>query len=432
VTLGRLKRRWSGLRGAGSRLAYDLRAFPRQFWILVAGTFVYTGAAALGFPFEGIYMSQTLHISLTVIGVVFGLVTMAVMPFQVLGGTLTDRFGRKSMMLVAAVSATVWFLGFAWAHHAWQVAILVAMEGAFGWPLFQTAANAMTADLLPEEQRAEAFSVLRTAMNVGVVGGPPIGGLALTLGASFRQLFVAAAIGCLSFLVLTAVFIHETRPESARHPGRHVDAAGRTGWAIVLGDGRFRLFCAVAVLPVFCFGMFGAMYSIFITRFLHVPVSTWSLLLALNAAVVAALGYPVMRAVRNVDRMLLLAASSLLVAVGLGGSAFAQPGWELYALVCVLSLGEVLLGPVAASIVSDLAPEAVRGRYNGAWTIVWNGGASLGTAFGGWAMQTLGGRPAFGIVFFVGLAGAVLFLLLRGRVVPRVSAAGGRLPTEAD
>jgi MFS family permease len=108
VTLGRLKRRWSGLRGAASRLAYDLRAFPRQFWILVAGTFVYTGAAALGFPFEGIYMSQTLHISLTVIGVVFGLVTMAVMPFQVLGGTLTDRFGRKSMMLVAAVSATVW------------------------------------------------------------------------------------------------------------------------------------------------------------------------------------------------------------------------------------------------------------------------------------------------------------------------------------
>jgi MFS family permease len=414
------------------RLARDLRAFPRQFWILVVGTFVYTGAAALGFPFEGIYMSQTLHISLTVIGVVFGLVTIAVMPFQVLGGTLTDRFGRKSMMMVAAVSATIWFVGFAWAHHAWQVAILVAMEGAFGWPLFQTAANAMTADLLPEEQRAEAFSVLRTAMNVGVVGGPPIGGLALTLGASFRELFVAAAVGCLSFLVLTAVFIHETRPESARHAGRHVDEAGRTGWAIVFGDGRFRLFCAAALLPVFCFGMFGAMYSIFITRFLHVPTSTWSLLLALNAAVVALFGYPVMRAVKNVDRMLLLAMSSLFVAVGLGGTAFVQPGWELYALVCVFSLGEVLFGPVAASVVSDLAPEAIRGRYNGAWTIVWNGGASLGPAFGGWSMQALGGRQTFGIVFFVGLAGAVVFLLLRGRVVPRASGAREPAAAEAD
>lgn len=430
--MGRLKRRWSGARAALAGLLGDLRAFPRQFWILVAGTFVYTGAAALGFPFEGIYLSQTLHISLTLIGVVFGLVTLAVMPFQVLGGTLTDRFGRKSMMIVAAVSAAIWFLGFAAVHHAWQVAILVAMEGAFGWPLFQTAANAMTADLLPEQQRAEAFSVLRTAMNVGVVGGPPIGGLALTLGASFRELFVAAAGGCLSFLVLVAVFLRETRPESARHPGRHVDAAGRSGWAIVTGDGRFRLFCAVAVLPVFCFGMFGAMYSIFITRFLHVPTSTWSLLLALNAAVVALLGYPVMRAVRNVDRMLLLSVSSVFVAVGLGGTAVAQPGWQLYALVCVLSLGEVLLGPVAAAVVSDLAPEAIRGRYNGAWTIVWNGGASLGPAFGGWSMQTLGGRETFGIVFFVGLAGAGLFLLLRGRVVAPTAAPRGPAAVEAE
>ena len=430
--MGRLKRRWSGVRAAVSRLSSDLHAFPRQFWILVAGTFVYTGAAALGFPFEGIYMSQTLHISLTVIGVVFGLVTLAVMPFQMLGGTLTDRFGRKSMMIVAAVSATIWFLGFAAAHNAWQVAILVAMEGAFGWPLFQTAANAMTADLLPEQQRAEAFSVLRTAMNVGVVGGPPIGGLALTLGASFRELFVAAAGGCLSFLVLVAVFLRETRPESARHPARHVDAAGRSGWAIVFADGRFGLFCAVAVLPVFCFGMFGAMYSIFIVRFLHVPTSTWSLLLALNAAVVALLGYPVMRAVRNVDRMLLLSVSSVFVAVGLGGTAVAQPGWQLFALVVVLSLGEVLLGPVAAAIVSDLAPEAIRGRYNGGWTIVWNGGASLGVLFCGWSMQTIGGRETFGIVFFVGFAGAALFLLLRGRVVPRAAGQRDAAAVEAE
>jgi MFS family permease len=137
--------------------------------------------------------------------------------------------------------------------------------------------------------------------------------------------------------------------------------------------------------------------------------------------VVALLGYPVMRAVRHVDPMLLLSISSVFVAVGLGGTAIAQPGWQLYALVCVLSLGEVLLGPVAASIVSDLAPEAIRGRYNGAWTIVWNGGASLGPAFGGWSMQTLGGRQTFAIVFFVGLTGAALFLLLRGRVVPRVA-----------
>ena len=60
-----------------------------------------------------------------------------------------------------------------------------------------------------------------------------------------------------------------------------------------------------------------------------------------------------------------------------------------------MSVGETLLSPVASAEVAELAPEAVRGRYMGVWTVVWNGGAALGPAFGGWAMDTLGGRQAF-------------------------------------
>jgi MFS family permease len=68
-----------------------------------------------------------------------------------------------------------------------------------------------------------------------------------------------------------------------------------------------------------------------------------------------------------------------------------------------------------------MAPESIRGRYNGAWTIVWNGGASLAPAFGGWSMQTLGGRPTFAVVGAVGLLGAALFALLRGKVGARTT-----------
>ena len=430
--MGRLRRRWSGLHGASSRLTDDLRAFPRQFWILVIGTFVYTGAAALGFPFEGLYMSQTLHISLTMIGVVFGLVTLAVMPFQMLGGTLTDRFGRKSMMMVAAVSATIWFLGFAWSHHAWQVAILVGMEGAFGWPLFQTAANAMTADLLPEGQRAEGFSVLRTAMNAGVVGGPPIGGLALALGASYRQLFVAAAIGCVSFLGLTAVFIRETRPESAMPPR----APGRCRRSHRLGD-RLRRRSSAAVLRR---GRAAGLLLRHVRRHvldLHRPVPAHAEDHLGPVAGPERRGRGAVRlpghAGREERRPHAAAVGVESVRGGRAGRlGLRRSRLELYALVCVFSLGEVLFGPVASAVVSDLAPEAIRGRYNGAWTIVWNGGASLGPAFGGWSMQTLGGRQTFGIVFFVGLIGAALFLLLRGRVVPRAPRSRGPAAAEAN
>ena len=142
------------------------------------------------------------------------------------------------------------------------------------------------------------------------------------------------------------------------------------------------------------------------------PYGEWGALLALNAFIVATVQYPLVRATRLRNRMVLLAISSALLALGIGGSAFAGALWSLVVLIIVMSLGETLLSPVAAAEVSDLAPEAVRGRYMGVWTVVWNGGAALGPAFGGWAMDAVGGRQAFAILLVVGLVGAGSFLAL--------------------
>jgi MFS family permease len=387
-------------------------AFPAQFWVLTLGTFIYVGAAALAFPFEAIYLRQNLHTSMTTIGVVFGLVPLAVMPFQFVGGQLTDRVGRRVIIMLSVLVGVVWFVGFAFVTAVWQVAVLVAFESALGWPLFQTASNAMIADLLPPERRQEGFGLARVAMNAGVVIGPAIAGLALGFGATYRELFLSAAAGCLLMVAMMAVWIRESRPVSARQRERHVDHRGRSGYRMVMHDKVFIVFCLAAVLPVFCIGNFGSIYAVYITSFLGVPGREWGYLLALNAGIVAVVQYPLVKALRFRNRMMLLAASSFLLALGIGGSAFAGPLWSLVVLIIVLSLGETLLSPIASAEVADLAPEAVRGRYMGVWTVVWNGGAALGPAFGGWAMDNLGGREAFVVLLVVGLAGAVWFLAL--------------------
>ena len=100
------------------RFSHGLRAFPRQFWVLTMGIFIYVGAAALAFPFEAIYLRQNLHTSMTMIGVVFGLVPLAVMPVQFWGGHLTDRLGRRKVILVSVLVGVVWFVGFAFVTEA--------------------------------------------------------------------------------------------------------------------------------------------------------------------------------------------------------------------------------------------------------------------------------------------------------------------------
>jgi MFS family permease len=391
-----------------------LAAFPRQFWVLTLGIFIYVGAAALAFPYEAIYLRTTLGTSMSMIGVVFGLVPLAVMPLQFWGGQLTDRLGRRVVIMLSVLVGVVWFVGFAFVTQVWQVAVLIAFESALGWPLFQTASNAMIADVLPPERRQEGFGVTRVAMNLGVVVGPAAAGIALGYGATFRELFLSAAAGCVLMVVLMAVWIRESRPASALLPVRHTDRHGRSGYRIVLHDRVFLIFCAVAVLPVFCIGNFGSIYAVYVTDYLGLPYREWGYLLALNAGIVALVQFPLVSALRRRNRMVLLAASSALLAVGIGGSAFAGPLWSLVLLISVLSVGETLLSPVASAEVADLAPEAVRGRYMGVWTVVWNGGAALGPAFGGLAMDHIGGRQAFVVLLVVGLAGALLFARLAG------------------
>jgi MFS family permease len=406
-----------------------LRGYPRQFWILVLGTFVYCAGAGLAFPLEGIYLRTQLHSSWLSLALVFGVPGVLTAPFQIIGGTMTDRFGRKAMMVVASISGAAWFAGFAYARADWQVGALVVMENCLGWPLFLTASNAMVADILPNERRTEAYSIIRTAMNVGVVLGPAVGGLALLVGASFRDLFLAAAGGCLVFLVLILVWIEETRPQAAlqERPER------RLGYGVVVRDRRFLVFLAVALLPLMVFGNFGAVYSAFITTELGVHASTWPWLLALNAAIVAALQYPVVRRVRGADPMVLLAFASALIGIGVGGTGFVEPLLPLVLLIVLVSLGELFFSPIASSVVADMAPEAIRGRYMGAWTVAWNGGASFGVVVGGIALQTLSGRAAWGLLLVFGLVGALLFgLMSQGRPLQALAPEGDATVRDAE
>ncbi len=391
------------------RLRRGFQAYPGQFWLLVLCIFVFTAASSLGFPYEAIFLNHELGIRMTVVGVVFGIVPALVIPLQMWGGQLTDRFGRRRMTILALTVGTLWYVGFAFVREVWQVALLVGIESAFGWPLFQTATNAMVADMVGPALRQEGFSVTRVAMNLGVVVGPAAAGLARGAGVSFRDLFLAAAAGCATMIVLAIAGLRESRPAVVEEAGDE-KGEGRRGYAVVMRDRRFLTFLAVALPPVFVIGTFVSIFSVYVTGEIGIPDGTWGWLLGLNALVVATVQYPLVRATKWKNRMILLAFSSALLGIGIGGSAFAGGLASLVVLVIIMSLGETLLAPVATAEVADFAPEELRGRYMGAWTIVWNGGAAMGPAFMGWAMDTLGAREAFVVLLVVGLAGAALFV----------------------
>ena len=415
--------------------------FPRQFWVFVAGVFLFNVAIAVGMPYETLFLNSTMHFSMTTVGILWGVAAFAGLPMQLVGGVVTDRRGRRGVLAVSAATIIFFYTGMAVAHHVWQVAVIAIVEGAIGWPLFLTASNAMIADWLPVARRPEAYGIWRLAINAGVIFGPAIAGLLIAAHYSYRVLFATASIGCGVFLVMIIFWVKETKPRSADRAtaGDAPQGGGQVGvgagaeeailaaaeapefesvgdafasYRTIFRDRRFLSFSLVSLLTLFGFGQFLWIFPVFLVRTLRMAPGSWGLLLAVCGLTIAVLQYPLVRLMRHRDSLLVMALAALLIAVGVGGVAFAVGGWTVGIFVVIFAVGEVLLWPISSSIVSDYASEELRGRYMGAWTLVDCFGRGLGPMFGGWAIGALGGRQTFFIDLVVGLVGSALFVLL--------------------
>jgi MFS family permease len=421
--------------------------------------FFYLASSSFVFPFLGLYMRDMLGISLTLVGVVQGISSFAGMPFQVLGGFWADRRGRRGVLLLSLLSSAVLFAALAFAHALWLVVTLVVAQGALGWPMFLTASNAMVADLVPPRRTAEAYGLMRVAMNAGVIGGPAIASLALRGGAGYGGLFMTAAIGCAALYVVLLLRLQETRPAGATGHDKNdvVPGHGATpddaptmpdeaatmpeetalgaavdpfvpkpggGYGAVLRDRRFLAVCAVSLLPLFCYGHIVTTFPVYLKGFFGVPATTFGLLLAFNGLLILVAQYPLIRGLQQRDHLLLAAVASALLGIGIGGAVIGGRLWWLVVIMVLFTVGEMIFVPISSSIVAGLAPAAARGRYMGVWSLVWVGGQAVAPTTMGWAMSSMG-RSSYLIVIGAGFAGAALFVALR-RVAARLGTALAR------
>jgi len=394
-----------------ARARHAVTAFPRQFWLLVAGTALYLVGVQMAYPFESIYLNRRLGVPMTTVGLMLGLSLLAGLPFQVVGGALADRLGRRPVLALAALASAALYAGLGLTGDLRLIVALLVFEAAFGWAQYLIGSNAMIADLVPLARRAEAFSLTRVALNAGTIVGPLLAGWLISRDPTFRLPFVTAGAVCLGFFAVIVTLFRETRPPAAATAAGGLVSSLR-GYAEVLRDRRFVLFSLVALLPLYGFGQVWVTTPIVLEHLFAVDARHWGYLVTFYAACTTLLQFPVVRLVRRRDHSRLMAAASLGTGLGLGGAAFVPWPWTVLPFL-VLSLGLILLVPIASTIVAELAPAALRGRYMGAWTLVYMGGYALGPLLGGWAMDGLGDRGAFAVVAAAGLAGALLFPTLK-------------------
>ena len=362
---------------------------------------------SISLPYLSLYLHRQRGLSMTAVGGIMMASALAAAAFRLLGGELSDRFGRRPVLLFSLGLRVGLFGGMAgllaFSGPIWAIAldyILVRLTGALAMP----AISAMVADLVPADRRNEGYGILRAGTNLGWGAGPAVGGY-LAVVYPYHVLFAFTTLASLLSLALALAFARESQCQ--REEGVGIRALLET-----FTDRHFIPFVGLSLPVLVVGGQLVSTLSVFVVDRLGYPEAAFGGMLTLNGFLVAVLQYPLAVLLQRWPRLVGLVAGSLLYGFGyvLFGWLHAY-GW-LLGIMVVITLGEILFAPTSSAVVADLAPPARRGRYMGAFGLAESFGWSAGPFLGGILLDLFPEDPRsmWGIISSLSLVAAVGFI----------------------
>ncbi len=291
---------------------------------------------------------------------VYALMQFIMMPIM---GGLSDRFGRRPVLLVSLLAYSVDFLVMALAPTIMIIAVARLIAGAFA-ATFSTA-NAYIADISPPEKRAANFGLVGAAFGLGFIIGPAIGGLLGDAYGPRAPFFFVAAIGALNFLFGLIVLPETLKPENRR----------TFEWRRANAVGNFNQFAKYPVmLPIvtvlfiaqiahWSYPSVWAYYATEKFAWTEIEIAASLSFVGLMAAIVQ--GGLTRIVIPKIGERLAALFAMTMTFVSYIAFAFVETVWAVYALIALSSLGG-LAQPALQGIMSRTMPANAQGELQGA------------------------------------------------------------------
>ena len=348
------------------------------------------------------FYAETFGASPIVIGLLFASFSLSqLVAAPVLGG-LSDRVGRRPVLLFSLVGTVVSFAMLAMAQSLAMLFAARIVDGLSGGNI--TTARAYIADITTEENRARAFGVLGAAFGLGFIVGPALG--ALFSHISYTAPIWAAAVITVAAAVLAWIWLPETVHHARAGSGSPWKAlkelGGRRSLRILFSI-DFAYWTAFAVYQT-TFALFGA------RRFGFDAAQTGYLLSAFGFLGVLVQGVLVGPVVARFGAERTLAMGLTFAAIGWGGSALTHSLPVFVLMLVPGALGIGLCNATLSTLISNAAGPHEQGRVQGAAGGLESLGRTSGPVWGNGVLQVFGEGKAYGSAALVLLGAALLTL----------------------
>jgi len=319
-----------------------------------------------------------------------------------LAGAISDRWGRKRPLLVAALALdAACFFALAAPLPFWGFMAIRFVEGCAHISALSVLLM-LASRALPVEQRGRAMGAVGGSMMLGVAIGAPLGG-ALGRSSTLLPLEVGGALA-LAAALLAATTIEDDRGREAR-PG--IRAIVRT----LVAHPRLGIPLAFAFADRFTVGFFTTTFSLYVRRIHGLSPAEIGLTIAVFMIPFALLSYPFGRLAERLPIALLLCGGSLLYGVGTAAVGFVGPP-QLSVLMFAIGVSAAVMFVPSMVMTTDMAPDEIRATALGGFNAAGSLGFIVGPIAGGAISQVVAAQSdwatGYQVAFIV--AGAAEFL----------------------
>jgi multidrug resistance protein len=370
-----------------ARVIEPLRGNAALLMVCVATGIIMLGQGVIS-PVLPLY-ARDFGVSAAMVGAAVSVFGLARLLLNLPTGFLSDRLGRRLLMVSGAVTVALGYLLCAVAGNIWHLLAYRFIAGA-GSAMFMTAAITLVTDISTPENRGRMLSLYQGSLLAGVSVGPAVGGVtAELLGLRAPFVLVGVLAGACALWALRETPPPEALADPAPDPGPEgADAASETPVRSLFTNAGFTLASLVT-------------FSIFFTRTgtrqtvlplvgadeLGLGAGALGGIFAMMALLNLAMIGPSGAWADHYGRKLVIVPSALVSALGL--ALFALTGsLALFLIAAVLvGLGTGLSGPAPAAYAADVIPASARGVGMGLYRTYGDVGFVVGPLLLGWIVD---------------------------------------------
>lgn len=353
----------------------SLRSFELPVQLLVVNQFGVNVGFYMLVPYLSLYLTGDLGLTVALTGLILGIRTLAQQGLMLVGGTIGDRFGFRPAIIVGLAFRSTAFLCFAVWDTITGALVATVLSGLAG-SLFGPAVRAYIS-VAAGDRRAEAFALFNLSANVGMLTGPLLGAVLITVDFRIMATVAAVVFALLALAQLRAL------------PAREVEAPEQSvwqDWKQVLRDRRFLVFTIAASTIFALHNQFYLTLPLEVTYITGVESST-ALVFAVSALVtltvqvrVAAWCRAHWHPAKSLGVGMCVSGAAFLPLALAGASGAHEPAVRGAALVlallpliattAILGLGEATGQPFAFDRIGAMSAPGLSGTYFGMFTMV--------------------------------------------------------------